>query len=98
MSFPQPCTGKQHACPVLPAQNALLAVLPNEAGAPEPETAWVQMPAGSVVFEPGVPMRGVFFPRRSCRDEFRMENGGSAGGTDQGEGMVGVRLLLGDST
>lgn len=89
--------------PVLscPPQNALLATLPNEVMERlSPKLQRVQMAAGSVVFEPGVPMRGVFFPESAVvAMSFVMENGGSAEVALIGrEGMVGVRLLLGDST
>lgn len=84
-----------------PPQNALLAALPDEIMERlSPKLQRVQMPAGSVLFEPGVPLRGVCFPEDAVvAMSFVMENGGSAEVAMIGrEGMVGVRLLLGDST
>lgn len=82
-------------------QNALLAALPNEVMERlSPELRRVHMPAGSVLFEPGMPVRGVYFPESSVvAMSFALENGSSAEVALIGrEGMVGVRLLLGDST
>ena len=58
------------------------------------------MSAGSVLFEPGVPMRGVYFLESAVvAMSFVLENGGSAEVALIGrEGLVGVRLLLGEST
>ena len=84
-----------------PPQNALLAALPDEVMERlSPKLERVQMTAGSVLFEPGVPMRGVYFLETAVvAMSFVLENGGSAEVALIGrEGMVGVRLLLGDST
>ncbi len=84
-----------------PPQNALLAALPGDVMARlGPKLQRVQMPASSVLFEPGVPMRGIYFLETAVvAMRFVMENGGSAEVALIGrEGMVGVRLLLGAST
>jgi CRP-like cAMP-binding protein len=83
-----------------PPRNALLAALPDDVmGRLSAKLQRVQMPAASVLFEPGVPMRGVYFPETAVvAMSFVMENGGSAEVALIGrEGMVGVRLLLGDT-
>ncbi len=84
-----------------PPQNALLASLPDDVMERlSPKLQRVQMSAGSVLFEPGVPMRGVYFLESAVvAMSFVMENGGSAEVALIGrEGLVGVRLLLGEST
>ncbi len=84
-----------------PPRNALLAALPDDVMERlSAKLQRVQMPAASVLFEPGVPMRGVYFPETAVvAMSFVMENGGSAEVALIGrEGMVGVRLLLGDTT
>lgn len=89
--------------PVLtcPPQNALLAALSGDVMERlSAKLQRVQMPAGSILFEPGVPVREVYFPESSfVAMSFAMENGSSAEVAMIGrEGMVGVRLLLGTST
>ncbi len=89
--------------PVLtcPPQNALLAALPDDVMQRLSATLQrVQMPAGSILFEPGTPVREVYFPETSAvAMSFAMENGSSAEVALIGhEGMVGVRLLLGESS
>ncbi len=84
-----------------PPQNALLASLPDDVMERlSPKLQRVQMSAGSVLFEPGVPMRGVYFLESAVvAMSFVLENGGSAEVALIGrEGLVGVRLLLGEST
>jgi CRP-like cAMP-binding protein len=83
-----------------PPRNALLAALPDDVMERlSAKLQRVQMPAASVLFEPGVPMREVCFPETAVvAMSFVMENGGSAEVALIGrEGMVGVRLLLGDT-
>ena len=89
--------------PVLtcPPQNALLAALPQDVMQRLSATLQrVQMPAGSILFEPGTPVREVYFPETSAvAMSFAMQNGSSAEVALIGrEGMVGVRLLLGESS
>ena len=82
-----------------PPQNALLAALPNDVMARlSSKLQRVQMPAGSVLFEPGMPLQDVYFLENAVvAMNFVMANGSSAEVALIGrEGMVGVRLLLGD--
>lgn len=84
-----------------PPQNALLAALPDEVMARlSPQLQRVELTAARVLFEPGVPMREVYFPESAVvAMSFVMVNGGSAEVALIGrEGLVGVRLLLGDAS
>ena len=84
-----------------PPQNALLASLPQDVIARlRPTLQRVQMPAGCTLFEPGAAVRDVYFPESAAvAMSFALENGSSAEVALIGrEGMVGVRLLLGESS
>ncbi len=81
-----------------PRQNHLLAALPAEDLArllPDLEEA--PMPLGHVLYEPGVPMRHVYFPTTSIVSLlYVMEDGASAEIAVVGnEGVVGVSLFMG---
>lgn len=81
-----------------PSQNFLLSAMPPDAVERLcPDLERIQMPAGQVLCEPGVPMRTVYFPATSIVSmSYVMESGSSAEIALIGrEGMVGVPLLLG---
>lgn len=81
-----------------PLQNALLGALPDAVMQRlRPDLKRMQMPAGLVLCEPGLPVHDVYFPE-SCVIAMgvAMGSGNSAEVAVIGrEGMVGVRLLLG---
>src|ERR1700722_16364321 len=79
-------------------QNALLASLPNgEWGRWAPLLEPIEMPLGSVVYEPGVALTYVYFPITSIVSLlYVMENGASAEIAVVGnEGIVGISLFMG---
>lgn len=81
-----------------PSPNLLLAALPDEVRQRlSLHIERVQMVAGQVLCEPGVPLREAWFPESSVvAISFAMENGSCAEVSLVGrEGMVGVRLFLG---
>jgi CRP-like cAMP-binding protein len=81
-----------------PRQNHLLAALPAEDLARLlPGLEGVPMPLGHVLYEPGVPMRHVYFPTTSIVSLlYVMEDGASAEIAVVGnEGVVGVSLFMG---
>ncbi len=81
-----------------PPQNALLAVLPDDAKLRlSTLLERVQMPHGAVLCEPGVTLRDVYFPETSVvAISYALADGSSAEVALIGaEGMIGVRLLLG---
>lgn len=84
-----------------PSRNFLLDALPADVVERLcPDLERVQMPAGQVLYEPGVAMRDVHFPQTSVVVmSYVMENGSSAEVAMIGrEGMVGVPLLLGNTS
>jgi CRP-like cAMP-binding protein len=84
--------------PPSPQQNHLLAVLPQEVQARiYPFLELASMSLGRVLFEPGVPMRHVFFPTDAIISMlYVMENGASAEIAVVGnEGLVGLALFMG---
>ena len=84
-----------------PSRNFLLDAMPPEVVERLcPDLERVQMPAGQVLYEPGVAMRDVYFPATSVAAmSYVMENGSSAEIAMIGrEGMVGVPLLLGNAS
>jgi CRP-like cAMP-binding protein len=81
-----------------PCQNHLLAALPAEDFARLlPDLEGTPMPLGHVLYEPGVPMRHVYFPTTSIVSLlYVMEDGASAEIAVVGnEGVVGVSLFMG---
>lgn len=81
-----------------PAQNHLLAALPNETYERLlPHLEPVSMPLGEVVYESGIQMRHVFFPTTAIVSLlYVMEDGASAEIAIVGnEGIVGVSLFMG---
>ena len=84
-----------------PSQNFLLNAMPQEVVERLcPDLERIQMPAGQLLCEPGVPMRDVCFPATSIVSmSYVMESGSSAEIALIGrEGMVGVPLLLGTAS
>ena len=84
-----------------PSQNFLLNAMPEEViERLSPDLERIQMPAGQVLCEPGVPIRDVCFPATSIVSmSYVMESGSSAEIALIGrEGMVGVPLLLGTAS
>jgi CRP-like cAMP-binding protein len=84
-----------------PRQNHLLAVLPaNEYAFLLPHLELIPMPLGVAAYEPGIPMRYVYFPTTSIISLlYVMENGASAEIAVVGnEGIVGVSLFMGGET
>ena len=82
-------------------QNSLLAALPADVMERlGPNLERVQMAAATVLFEPGAPVRAAYFPESAVvAMSFALVNGSSAEVALIGhEGMVGVRLLLGESS
>lgn len=89
--------------PVLhwPPRNALLAALPDDVTRGlSTRLARVQLPAGAVLFEPGGPLQAVYFPETAMvAISYAMASGSCAEiALVGGEGVVGVRLLLGASS
>ncbi|MCX9155603.1 Crp/Fnr family transcriptional regulator [Niveibacterium sp. 24ML] len=84
-----------------PLQNHLLAALPADQRARiVPALEFVTMTLGEVLYEPGIPMRYVFFPTTSIVSLlYVMEDGASAEIAVVGnEGIVGVSLFMGGET
>ncbi len=84
-----------------PLQNHLLAALPDDQMARiAPALELVAMPLGDVLYEPGIPMRNVYFPTTSIVSLlYVMEDGASAEIAVVGnEGIVGVSLFMGGET
>ncbi|WP_172204300.1 Crp/Fnr family transcriptional regulator [Niveibacterium sp. COAC-50] len=84
-----------------PLQNHLLAALPDDQMARiAPALELVAMPLGDVLYEPGIPMRSVYFPTTSIVSLlYVMEDGASAEIAVVGnEGIVGVSLFMGGET
>ncbi|QSI78644.1 Crp/Fnr family transcriptional regulator [Niveibacterium microcysteis] len=84
-----------------PLQNHLLSALPDDQMARiAPALELVAMPLGDVLYEPGIPMRNVFFPTTSIVSLlYVMEDGASAEIAVVGnEGIVGVSLFMGGET
>ena len=84
-----------------PRQNHLLGVLPDEEKARLfPQLELVPMPLGEAVYEPGIPMRYVYFPTTCIVSLlYVMENGASAEIAVVGnEGIVGISVFMGGET
>jgi CRP-like cAMP-binding protein len=84
-----------------PCQNHLLNALPpDEFERLRPDLELVPMPLGTVLYEPGVQMRYVYFPTNSIVSLlYVMEDGASAEIAVVGnEGIVGVSLFMGGET
>lgn len=84
-----------------PLQNHLLSALPDDQMARiAPALELVAMPLGDVLYEPGIPMRHVYFPTTSIVSLlYVMEDGASAEIAVVGnEGIVGVSLFMGGET
>ena len=83
------------------SQNFLLNAMPQDVVERLcPYLERIQMPAGQILCEPGVPMRDVYFPATSVVSmDYVMESGSSAEIALIGrEGMVGVPLLFGSAS
>lgn len=83
------------------SQNFLLNAMPQDVVERLcPDLERIQMPAGQILCEPGVPMRDVYFPATSVvAMNYVMESGSSAEIALVGrEGMVGVPLLFGTAS
>jgi CRP-like cAMP-binding protein len=82
----------------VPKDNQLLAALPAEEWQRWlPQLEWVDMPLGTVLYEPGATLSHVYFPSTSIVSLlYVMENGSSAEIAVVGnEGVVGISLFMG---
>jgi CRP-like cAMP-binding protein len=85
----------------LAKQNSLLAVLPAaEFGRLAPHLERVAMPLGQNLYEPGAPLRCVYFPTTSVVSlHYVLESGASAESAGVGfEGVVGISLFMGGNS
>jgi CRP-like cAMP-binding protein len=89
------------AMPNLARQNSLLAALPVEDfDRLAPHLERIAMPLGEMLYEPGSPLRNVYFPTTSVVSlHYVLESGASAESASVGfEGVVGISLFMGGET